>query len=121
MKRNSDKKRTEREFEGDWVYLKLQPNRQTFIDVRQGLKLASRFYGPYKIVQKIRPVAYKLDLPPSSRFHPVFYISQLKKKIGNQVVLTLDPPICSSDGQPLVEPVTVLDRRSIKKGNTAST
>ncbi|KAK4346772.1 hypothetical protein RND71_033111 [Anisodus tanguticus] len=48
MKVNADRKRTEREFNiGDWVFLKLQPYRQTSIALRRSLKLASKYYGPY--------------------------------------------------------------------------
>jgi len=122
MKMYADKKRTEREFEvGDWVFLKLQPYRQTSIAVRRSLKLASKFYGPYQVIQKIGPVAYKLALPSTAKIHPVFHISQLKKKVGKHVVPATDPLICSSGGQPLVEPVAILDRRMVKKGNIAST
>ncbi|XP_070049786.1 uncharacterized protein [Nicotiana tomentosiformis] len=48
MKFYSDKNRFERVLEvGDWVYLKLQPYRQSSIAVRRNLKLSARFYGPY--------------------------------------------------------------------------
>ena len=43
----------------------------------QTAKLAPKHYGPFRIIKKISPVAYKLELPPAWTIHPVFHASLL--------------------------------------------
>lgn len=72
---STDQYRTERSFAvGDQVLLKLQPHRQTSLSLRKNLKLTSKYHGPYEIVARIGPVAYKPTLRPTSRVHPVFHV-----------------------------------------------
>jgi hypothetical protein len=50
MKKYADKKRTDRTFAlGDMVYLKMQPHREHAFGQGNPLKLASKWYGPFKI------------------------------------------------------------------------
>ena len=45
-------------------------------------KLSPRYIGPYEIMRKVGPVAYKLKLPPElSRIHDTFHVSMLRKYI----------------------------------------
>lgn len=61
MKAQADKKQTEIHFEvGEWVFPRLRPHRQNSAIQRIQQKLAPKFYGPYKIVEKICPLSYKL-------------------------------------------------------------
>jgi hypothetical protein len=64
---------------GDFVYLKVSPMRDLRHFKVQG-KLAPRFIGPFKIMEKRGEVVYQLELPPQlSDMHNVFHVSQLKK------------------------------------------
>lgn len=114
MKLYADKTRIERSFEvGDKVYLKLQPYRQASVALRRNLKLATKYYGPFPIIQRIGSVAYKLQLPAEARIHPVFHVSQIKKQIGASHTPTPKLSIINSEGQVLVIPAAALDSRTI--------
>ncbi|XP_047169459.1 uncharacterized protein LOC124838000 [Vigna umbellata] len=64
MKFQADKKRRDVQLAmGDLALVKLQPYRQHSIALRKNQKLGMRFFGPFKVVQRIGPVAYKLELP----------------------------------------------------------
>jgi hypothetical protein len=100
-----------RSFEvGDLVYLKLQPHIQTSIALRSNNKLSFKLYGPFRILQKIGVVAYKLDLPSSSQIHPVIHVSQLKKHVPPQVEVSSDLSSICTDPSAVWEPVQVLEQ-----------
>jgi hypothetical protein len=65
QKRYADNRRRELRFEeGDFVYLKVSLMRRVKRFQVKG-KLAPRFVGPYPIIGRIGPVAYRLELPES--------------------------------------------------------
>jgi hypothetical protein len=78
------------EFEvGNHVYLRISPMKGV---KRFGMKekLAPRYIGPFSILEKCGPVAYKLELPPSLEgVHDIFHVSQLKKCLKGPVDVVL--------------------------------
>jgi hypothetical protein len=68
MKQQVDKHRSETCFEvGDWVFLRLQPYKPMFLKKsNKDNKLSPKYYGPYKVLQNIGTMVYKLELPTSS-------------------------------------------------------
>ena len=78
----ADNRRRDLQFEiGDPVFLKISPSNGVLRFGKRG-KLSPRFIGPYEIVSKVGPVAYRLKLPPElSRIHDTFHVSMLRKYI----------------------------------------
>ena len=43
-------------------------------------KLSPRFIGPYKVIEKVGPVGYRLALPPElEKIHNIFHVSKLRR------------------------------------------
>jgi hypothetical protein len=62
----------------DHVYLKVSLMRGIRRFNMKG-KLAPRYIGPFKVLERKGEEAYRLELPPNlSGVHDVFYVSQLK-------------------------------------------
>lgn len=94
MKKQADKCRTERTFAlGDGVFIKLQPYVQSSVARCTNHKLAFKYFGPYNIIHVINHVAYEVELPPDSRIHPVFHVSQLRKVLRPGTQASITPPI----------------------------
>ena len=47
--------------------------------MRENHKLSAKYYGPYKVAARIGKVSYRLELPTTSKVHPIFHVSLLKK------------------------------------------
>jgi len=75
-------------------------------------KLSPRFVGPYDIIEKINPAAYRLSLPPElQHVHDVFHISQLCKYVYDPThVIVHEPLNVEANGLTYEElPVRIVD------------
>nr|GEU63331.1 putative reverse transcriptase domain-containing protein [Tanacetum cinerariifolium] len=82
-----DKRRKPLEFSvGDYVLLKVLPWKGVVHFGKKG-KLAPRFVGPFEIIEKVGPVAYRLDLPEElNGVHDTFHVSKLKKCLADPIL-----------------------------------
>lgn len=122
MSQQANKHISDRVFSiGDFVYLKLQPYKHFSIRKHSFHKLLPKFYGPFRILDRIGSVAYQSELPPDSEIHNVFHVSQLKS--------CKDPhsadshPLPSHSHEPFTkgDPEAILDRKMVKWGRIATT
>jgi hypothetical protein len=67
-------------------------------------KSSPKYYGPYKVSQNIGSMAYKLELPASSRVHPVFHVSCLKKVTCDKISVQTIFPEVNEEGKIILEP-----------------
>ena len=97
---------------------RLQPYEQISLkQAKKDNKLSPKFYGPYKVLQEIGTVAYKLDLPASSRVHLVFHVSCLNKVIGENILVQIILPELDEEGKIIfeLEVVTKTRTRQLRK------
>jgi hypothetical protein len=120
MKSYADNRRRELRFEeGDFVYLKVSPMRGVRRFQVKG-KLAPWFVGPYPIIGRVGPAAYRLELPESmSDIHNVFHVSQLRKCLQVPESLIEEEAIqIQKDLQYREKPIKILDSTVRKTRNS---
>jgi hypothetical protein len=74
-------------------------------------KLASRYIGPFEIIERIGPVAYRLELPSHlDKIHNVCYVSLLQKvKIDHSRVLPQVPIKIRGDLTLEIKPIKIMN------------
>ncbi|GKD91207.1 putative reverse transcriptase domain-containing protein [Tanacetum coccineum] len=96
---------------GDRVMLKVSPWKGVVRFGKQR-KLNPRYVGSFKVIERVRIVAYKLELPQQlSRVHNTFHVSNLKKCLSDEsLVIPLEELRADDKLQFVEEPVEVMDR-----------
>ncbi|GKC63485.1 putative reverse transcriptase domain-containing protein [Tanacetum coccineum] len=123
QKSYTDKRRKPLEFSvGDYVLLKVSPWKSVARFGKKG-KLTPRFVGPFEIIEKVGPVAYRLDLPEElNGVHDTFHVSNLKKCLADPTLqVPLDEIRVDAKLNFVEEPVEILERefKKLKRSRIA--
>nr|GEY92572.1 putative reverse transcriptase domain-containing protein [Tanacetum cinerariifolium] len=111
QKSYTDVRRKPIEFEvGDKVMLKVSPWKGVIRFGKRG-KLSTRYIGPFEIIERIGPVAYKLELPEKIHgIHNTFHVSNLKKCLAEEnLVIPLKEVQLDDKLHFIKEPVEIID------------
>ncbi|GKE84493.1 hypothetical protein Tco_1558235 [Tanacetum coccineum] len=97
----------------DKVMLKVSPWKGVIRFGKRG-KLNPRYVRPFKVLENVGSVAYKLELPAElSRVHNTFHVSNLKKCYADEPLVVLLDELHFDDKLHFVkEPVEIMDREA---------
>ncbi|GKF50012.1 putative reverse transcriptase domain-containing protein, partial [Tanacetum coccineum] len=97
---------------GDKVMLKVSPWKGVVRFGKRG-KLNPRYVWPFKVLEKVGSVAYKLELLEElSRVHNTFHVSNLKKCYADKpLAVSLDGLHIDDKLHFIKEPVKIMDRK----------
>ncbi|GJR36431.1 hypothetical protein Tco_1212115 [Tanacetum coccineum] len=112
QKRYADRRSKPLEFEvGDMVLLKVSPWKGVIRFGKRG-KLSPCYIGPFKILARVGPVAYTLELPEELKgIHSTFHVSNLKKCLADEnLIIPLDEIQLDDKLHFIEEPVEIIDR-----------
>nr|GEX95795.1 putative reverse transcriptase domain-containing protein [Tanacetum cinerariifolium] len=123
QKSYANKRRKPLEFSvGDYVLLKVSPWKGVVRFGKKG-KVAPRFVGPFETIEKVGPVAYRLDLPEKlDGVHDTFHVSNLKKCLADPTLqVPLDKIQVDARLNFVEEPMEILERefKKLKRSRIA--
>ncbi|GJU18165.1 putative reverse transcriptase domain-containing protein [Tanacetum coccineum] len=100
---------------GDRVMLKVSPRKGVIRFGKRG-KLNPRHIKPFKILDKVGPVAYKLELPEElSNVHSTFHVSNLKKCLSDESLIIPMKELRLDDKLNFVEELVEIMDREVKQ------
>nr|GEV84255.1 putative reverse transcriptase domain-containing protein [Tanacetum cinerariifolium] len=106
---------------GDKIRLKVSPWKGVIHFKKHG-KLSPRYIGPFKILERVSPIAYKLELPREPQgIHNTFHVSNLKKCLSDESLIILLDEVQLNDKLHFIEePAEIMDRevKRLKQSHT---
>jgi hypothetical protein len=115
-KRSADPARREKQFAaGERVLLS---SKNIALKTPGSNKLLPKYVGPFKILDVLGPVTYRLELPSGMKCHNVFHVSQLLEYKTDGRTQAPPPPLDFDDGEggTWLEIDTILSHRAVKLG-----
>ncbi|GJV91573.1 putative reverse transcriptase domain-containing protein [Tanacetum coccineum] len=116
QKSYADRRSKPLEFEvGDMVLLKVSPWKGVIHFGKHG-KLSPRYIEPFKILARVSPIAYTLELPEELKgVHSTFHVSNLKKCLADEnLIIPLDEIQLDDKMHFMEEPVEIVDREVMR-------
>ncbi len=110
---------------GEWAMLRLHKGYSIPATAGFTKKLTQQYVDPFRIMEKVGRLAYRLDVPPDWRIHPVFSVAQLEpappptEDPFGRPFLSNPPPVFvegDTDNMKSFEIERLLNKRQIKKG-----
>jgi hypothetical protein len=99
------------------VLLKLQPYTQSSVANKPFSKLSYKYFGPYKVIERVGPVAYRLELPQYNKIHDAFHVSQLKPFLADYSLVYSNLPMTTDLQAAAATPEKMLECHLVKKGS----
>ena len=110
---------------GEWPMLRLHKGYSIPSTAKVTKKLTQQYVGPFRIVEKVGRLTYRLDVPPDWRIHPVFSVAQLEpappsteNPFGRPFLSNPPPVFVKGDTNKIksFEIEKLLNKRQVKKG-----